>query len=90
MATKYAYSPTATPDFVVREVEIHDWKRKWWQSNETEPYTEPRLVICAVEFHQCKNIGDGVGKANNGSKKNRQDAVPFEFFSAIALTFLNE
>ena len=45
-----------------------------------QTHTEPRLVICAVEFHQCKNISDGVGKAKNRSKKNRQDVALFEFY----------
>ena len=38
-----------------------------WKNNEYKPNSEPFLVICAVEFHQCENISDGVGKAKNGS-----------------------
>ena len=54
-------------------------KNKTWQNKKCKPHTEPRLVICTVEFHQRKNISDGVGNAYNGSKKNHEDTVPFEF-----------
>ena len=61
---KYAFITPATPVLVFVEMtKINDWKKNLWQNDETEPYNEPRLVICAVEFHQCKNIGDGVGNA---------------------------
>ena len=37
-------------------------------------------MICAVEFHQCKNISGGVSKALIGSKKSQADVAPFESF----------
>ena len=38
------------------------------QDNERECYAKPCLVIGAVEFHHCEDIGDWVSKTQNDSK----------------------
>ena len=32
------------------------------------------------KFDQCENISDGVSEAQNGSKENHENVVPFKFF----------
>ena len=55
-------------------------KSHTWKNNKCEPNTEPCLVVCAIKFDRCENISDGVSEAQNGSKENHENVVPFKFY----------
>ena len=59
--------------------DVNHWIHQTWQYYKSEPHTKPCLMVCAVQFHQCKNVSDGISKTRNGSKKKHEGTVPLEF-----------
>ena len=45
-------------------------------------WAQHRTMSCGLrgKFDQCENISDGVSEAQNGSKENHENVVPFKFF----------